>query len=162
MLVFPRPYFAQSADAQQKSPATLLRENRYPLTVQDGTLADHHVSAQPPKSRACWLIQQRHHARRRGGQRFSGLTVPREDVASGATKASIGLVGAETRPIVIIHAARKVIAAPYAAVAYHATKFWGDDTDFDSKYALTVLQDLMALAEVIHTTHALVVTVPAG
>jgi hypothetical protein len=31
--------FGQSADAQQKSLATLLQENHYPLTVQNGTLA---------------------------------------------------------------------------------------------------------------------------
>jgi hypothetical protein len=90
------------------------------------------------------------------------ITVPGQDVTSGATKASIGLVGAETRPIVIIHAANKVTGTAYAAVAYHAAKFWIDDTDFDSKYALTVLQDLMALAEVTDTAHAPVVTVPAG
>jgi len=90
------------------------------------------------------------------------ITVPDQDVASGATKASIGLVGAETRPIVIIHTAKKVMGTAYAAVAYHGEEFWIDDTDFDSKYAITVLQDLMALAEVTDTTHAPVVTVPAG
>ncbi len=50
----------------------------------------------------------------------------------------------------------------YAAVVYHAATFGIDDTDFDSKYALTVLQDLMLLAEVTDTAHAPVVTVPAG
>jgi hypothetical protein len=38
---------------------------------------------------------------------------------------------------------------------------WIDDADFDSKYALTVVQDLMALAEVPDTSHTPVVTVPA-
>jgi hypothetical protein len=90
------------------------------------------------------------------------IIVPGQDVASGATKAPIGLVGGETRPVVIIHAAKKVTGTAYAAVSYHAATFWIDDTDFDSKYALTVLQDLMALAEVTDTAHAPVVTVPAG
>lgn len=90
------------------------------------------------------------------------ITVPGQDVESGATKASIGLVGGETRPIVIIHAAKKITGAAYAAVAYHSATFWVDDADFDSKYALTVLQDLMALAEVTDTAHAPLVTVPAG
>jgi hypothetical protein len=90
------------------------------------------------------------------------IPVPERDVASGATQPSIGLVGPEKRPIMIIHTGKRVGADAYASVAYRASQFWIDDTDFDSKYALTVVQDLMALAEITDTSHAPVVTVPAG
>jgi hypothetical protein len=90
------------------------------------------------------------------------IAVPAHDVASGATQPSLGLVGPEKRPIMIIHVGKKVGADSYASVAYRSSQFWIDDTDFDSKYALTVVQDLMALAEITDTSHAPVVTVPAG
>jgi hypothetical protein len=47
-------------------------------------------------------------------------------------------------------------------MSYRGSRFWIDDMDFDSKYALTVVQDLMALAEETDTSHAPVVTVPAN
>jgi hypothetical protein len=50
----------------------------------------------------------------------------------------------------------------YAAVRYRSSRFWIDDSDFDSKYALTVVQDLMALAEETDVSHAPIVTVPAS
>jgi hypothetical protein len=89
------------------------------------------------------------------------IKVPPRDVDSGATKPAIELVGGETRPIVIIHSGKQP-GSVYAAVSYHSEQFWIDDADFDSKYALQVVQDLMALAEITDTSHAPVVTVPAG
>jgi hypothetical protein len=47
-------------------------------------------------------------------------------------------------------------------VRYRDSHFWIDDADFDSKYALTVVQDLMALAEETDVSHAPIVTVPAN
>jgi hypothetical protein len=90
------------------------------------------------------------------------IEVPAVDVANGATKPAIRLVGGESRPILVIHAAKSVTGSPYASVKYRSAQFWIDDADFDSKYALTVVQDLMALAEETDTSHAPVVTVPAG
>lgn len=81
---------------------------------------------------------------------------------SGATQPSIGLTGGETRPIMVIHAGNKFPREVYAGIEYRASSFWIDDTDFDSKYALTVVQNLMALAEVTDTSHSPVVTVPAN
>jgi hypothetical protein len=83
------------------------------------------------------------------------------DVDSGATKPAVQLVGGETRPIVLIHAG-KIQGPVYSAVSYRGSRFWIDDADFDSKYALTVVQDLMALSEETDTSHAPVVTVPAN
>ena len=89
------------------------------------------------------------------------ITVPEQDIRRGATQPSIGLVGGENRPTIIVHASTKVPGNAYVSVAYRANQFWIDDADFDSKYALTVVQDLMALAEVPDTSRAPVVTVPA-
>jgi hypothetical protein len=90
------------------------------------------------------------------------IDVPQTDVDNGATKPPIRLVGGEARPIVVIHAAKSISGPAYAAVRYRSSRFWIDDSDFDSKYALTVVQDLMALAEETDVSHAPIVTVPAG
>ena len=59
-------------------------------------------------------------------------------------------------------APKKVPATAYTAIRYRSSQFWIEDSDFDSKYALTVVQDLMALAEVTETAHAPIVTIPAN
>jgi hypothetical protein len=90
------------------------------------------------------------------------IEVPVADVTSGTTKPAIQLVGGETRPIVLIHASNKIQGSAYSAVSYRGSQYWIDDADFDSKYALTVVQDLMALAEETDTSHAPIVTVAAN
>jgi hypothetical protein len=90
------------------------------------------------------------------------IAVPPSDVSSGATQPTVGLVGGETRPILIVHAGNKRPPDVYATIGYRSLQYWIDDSDFDSKYALTVVQNLMALAEVTDTSHAPVVTVPAN
>jgi len=61
-----------------------------------------------------------------------------------------------------LHAGKKIQGPVYSAVSYRGSRFWIDDADFDSKYALTVVQDLMALSEETDTSHAPIVTVPAN
>lgn len=90
------------------------------------------------------------------------IEVPAADVRNGATKPSIELVGGETRPVVMVHAGKKAPADSFASVSYRGEQFWIEDDDFDSKYALSVVQNVMALAEVTDTTHAPLVTVPAN
>jgi hypothetical protein len=90
------------------------------------------------------------------------IDVPQTDVENGATKPPIRLVGGEARPTVVIHAAKSISGPAYAAVRYRSSRFWIDDSDFDSKYALTVVQDLMALAEETDVSHAPIVSVPAS
>jgi hypothetical protein len=90
------------------------------------------------------------------------IAVPSTQIASGSTKPTVQLVGGETRPTVIVHVSEKPPPTVYTAVNYRSQQYWIDDTDFDSKYALTVVQNLMALAEVTDTSHAPVVTVPAN
>lgn len=90
------------------------------------------------------------------------IDVPATDVADGATKPSVALVGGETRPTIVVHAAARAPRNCYVTIGYRSTAFWIDDADFDSKYALTIVQELMALAETPDTTRTPVVTVPAN
>jgi hypothetical protein len=89
------------------------------------------------------------------------IDVPESDIENGTTKASVHLVGGESRPTLVIHAAKSIRGPAYAEVSYRDSHFWIDDMDFDSKYAITVVQDLMALAEETDVSHAPIVTVPA-
>jgi hypothetical protein len=90
------------------------------------------------------------------------IATPQADVDSGTTKPSVPLVGGETRPVILVHATADAPKNAYTSIAYHSTRFWIDDADFDSKYAITVVQDLMALAEITDNTHAPIVTIPAN
>jgi hypothetical protein len=63
---------------------------------------------------------------------------------------------------VLIHASEKIQGSACSAVSYRGARFWIDDADFESKYALTVVQDCMALAQETDTSHVPVVTVPAN
>jgi hypothetical protein len=90
------------------------------------------------------------------------IAVAPADVSSGATQPTVKLVGGETRPIMVIHVGTKPPPDVYAAIGYRSSQYWIDDFDFDSKYALTVVQNILALAEVTDTSHAPVVTVPAN
>ena len=88
------------------------------------------------------------------------IEIPAEDVDSGATKPAVRLVGGETRPVLVIHTSKPPRNA-YASINYRSHDFWIADTDFDTKYALTVVQSLEAVAQVSDNSHAPVVTVPA-
>jgi hypothetical protein len=90
------------------------------------------------------------------------IPVPDEQVGSGATKPSIGLIGGETRPTIVVRVGEKPPKDAYVDVLYDKSNYWIDRSDFDSKYAFTVVQNLMALAEVTDTAKAPVVTIPAN
>jgi len=90
------------------------------------------------------------------------ISVPPADVASGATRPTVRLIGGETRPTVMVHVGDRAPADAYVATDYDGHHYWIDRTDFDSKYAFTVLQNLIALAEAGGDTKAPVVTIPAG
>ncbi|WP_233888643.1 hypothetical protein [Paraburkholderia flagellata] len=90
------------------------------------------------------------------------VQVPDAQVQSGATKPTVGLIGGETRPIIIVHQGPKAPADAYVAIDYEGTAYWVERADFDSKYAFTVLQNLMALAEADTSSKAPVVTIPAN
>ena len=88
------------------------------------------------------------------------IDIPAQDIQSGATKPAVQLVGGETRPVLVIHSGKAPRDA-YASIRYRSQQFWISNTDFDTKYALTVVQSLEAVAQVSDNSHAAVVTVPA-
>jgi hypothetical protein len=88
------------------------------------------------------------------------IDVPPEDVARRLTQPTVGSIGLEQRPVVIIHSGPAAPAEAFTSVQYHRTWFWIDEDDFDSKLAFSVLQILLALARTEITPGA-VVTIPA-
>jgi hypothetical protein len=90
------------------------------------------------------------------------IDVPSSSVASGATKPTVGLTGGETRATIVVRSGAEAPADAYVAIPYAGTNYWVDRNDFDSKYAFTVVQDLMALAEADTSAKAPIVTIPAN
>jgi hypothetical protein len=90
------------------------------------------------------------------------VQVPQEQIDSGSTKPTVGLIGGETRPTIIVHSGTKAPGDAYVLINYGAAVYWVERNDFDSKYAFTVVQNLMALAEADTSSKAPVVTIPAN
>jgi hypothetical protein len=88
------------------------------------------------------------------------VDVPPEDVARNLTHPTVGNIGLEHRPVVIIHSGPAAPAEAFTSVQYHHTWFWIAEDDFDSKVAFTVLQILLALGRTEIAPGA-VVTIPA-
>jgi hypothetical protein len=89
------------------------------------------------------------------------IDVPASDIASGRTIPSVGNIGIEHRPVVIVHSGSQAPDNAFVSVQYHHTWFWISDDDFDSKVAFSIVQTLLSLAQ---TTNApdTVITIPAG
>lgn len=90
------------------------------------------------------------------------IQVPDVYVNSGATKATIGLIGGETRPTILVKVGDKAPKDAYIEIAYGPSQYWIDRRDFDSKYAFTIVQNLMALAESNQDAKTPIVTIPAN
>ncbi|MFT4066612.1 hypothetical protein [Paraburkholderia sp.] len=90
------------------------------------------------------------------------VQVPVERISDGSTKPTVGLIGGETRPTIIVHSGKAAPADAYVSIAYGPSMYWVERNDFDSKYAFTVVQNLMALAEADTSSKAPVVTIPAN
>ncbi|WP_233835591.1 hypothetical protein [Paraburkholderia sp. ZP32-5] len=90
------------------------------------------------------------------------VQVPLERIADGSTKPTVGLIGGETRPTIIVHSGKTAPVDAYVSIAYGPSMYWVERNDFDSKYAFTVVQNLMALAEADTSNKAPVVTIPAN
>ena len=95
------------------------------------------------------------------GQLALQIDVPPDDVARHLTFPTVGNIGLETRPVVIIHSGAAAPADAFTSVQYRRTWFWIAEDDFDSKLAFTVLQILLALARTESPPGA-IVTIPAG
>lgn len=89
------------------------------------------------------------------------VDVPAADIAGGKTTPSVGNIGIEHRPVVIVHSGSKEPQEAFVAIQYHRTWFWISDDDFDSKVAFSIVQILLALAQTTNAPGA-VITIPAG
>ncbi|TDU32078.1 hypothetical protein DFR24_1466 [Panacagrimonas perspica] len=90
------------------------------------------------------------------------IQVPPEDVASGATLATVGFLDIERRPVIIVHTGGKMPDNAYASIKHQRRDYWIEQTDFDSKFAFSVVQTLIALAQAGRSQPIPVVTIPAG
>jgi hypothetical protein len=88
------------------------------------------------------------------------IDVPPGDIARHLTIPTVGNIGLERRPVVIIHSGAATPADVFTSVQYRQTWFWIAEDDFDSKLAFTVLQILLALART-EITPGTIVTIPA-
>ena len=89
------------------------------------------------------------------------IDVPPDDVARHWTLPTVGNIGPEHRPVVIIHSGAAAPADAFTSVHYRRTWFWIAEDDFDSKLAFSVMQILLALARTEIAPGA-IVTIPAG
>lgn len=89
------------------------------------------------------------------------INVPAADIAAGRTMASVGEVGIERRPVVIVQNGPRPPKRVYTSVQYDDSWYWIADTDFDSKVAFSIVSVLLDLAKTSSAPGA-VVTIPAG
>jgi len=89
------------------------------------------------------------------------VDVPAADIADGETIPSVGNIGIEHRPVVIVHSGSQVPHDAFVAIQYHKTWFWISADDFDSKVALSIVQILLALTQTTNASGA-IITIPAG
>jgi hypothetical protein len=89
------------------------------------------------------------------------IDVPPDDVARHWTIPTVGNIGPEHRPVVIIHSGAAAPADVFTSVQYRRTWFWIAEDDFDSKLAFSVMQILLALARTEIAPGA-IVTIPTG
>jgi hypothetical protein len=92
----------------------------------------------------------------------SQIEVPDEAIHNGSTKPTVRLIGGETRPTVVVHVGQQAPDNAYVTEQYGGAVYWIERNDFDSKYAFTVVQNLIALAEANQDTKTPIVTIPAG
>ncbi len=90
------------------------------------------------------------------------IDVPEADVNDQATVATVRMIGVETRPTIAIHVGESAPKDAYATIRYGQHDYWIERRDFDSKFAFSVVQNLMALAESSQNGKVPIVTIPAN
>lgn len=90
------------------------------------------------------------------------IEVPEEDIASGATLATVGFLDIERRPVIVVKSGKEAPQDAYASVTHQQREYWIAPTDFDSKFAFSVVQTLIALAQSARSQPIPVVTIPAN
>jgi len=89
------------------------------------------------------------------------VNVPAADIADGETTTSVGNIGIEHRPVVVVQSGRKAPSDAFVAIHYHQTWFWISGGDYDSKVAFALIQILLSLTQTTNASGA-VITIPAG
>src|ERR1700722_10526071 len=89
------------------------------------------------------------------------IDVPPDDVTRHRTLPTVGNVGPEQRPVVIIRSGTSAPVEVFTSVQYRGTWFWIAEDDFDSELAFSILQILLAIARTEPAPGA-IVTIPAG
>ncbi len=89
------------------------------------------------------------------------VDVPAADIADGDTTPSVGNIGIEHHPVVVVHSGSKLPHDAFVGIRYRQTWFWIADSDFGSKVAFSVVQILLALVQTPNASGA-VITIPAG
>jgi hypothetical protein len=90
------------------------------------------------------------------------IELPADEIKSHAVMPTVQIIGVETRPIIIVHVGAKAPSNAFVDIAYGDHHYWIDTDDFDSKFAFSVVQDLIALAEVNQNGKQAIVTIPAS
>ncbi len=90
------------------------------------------------------------------------IEIPQPDVDSGATLPTVRTVDIETRPTIIVRVGSKAPPDAYAFIGYGGSQYWIEHRDFDSKFAFSVVQSLIALAQSGQNSKAPIVTIPAN
>lgn len=90
------------------------------------------------------------------------IEVPDADVASNATLPTVRLLDVESRPTIIIHVGSRAPADAFATIRYADNDYWIERRDFDSKFAFSVVQNLIALAESSQNAKTPLLTIPAN
>ena len=89
------------------------------------------------------------------------IDVPPDDITRHRTLPTVGNVGPEQRPVVIIRSGAAAPDEVFTSVQYRRTWFWIAEDDFDSELAFSVLQILLSIARTESAPGA-IVTIPAG
>ena len=87
---------------------------------------------------------------------------PTADVSSGATLPTVHSIGVETRPTIIVHVGEQIPKDAFVNVRYAGEVFWIVRDDFDSKFAFSLVQNVVSLAQIVQNAKSPVVTIPAG
>lgn len=93
------------------------------------------------------------------------IEVPESDVQARATLPTVRAIGGETRPPIVVNVAEQGAKAPedaYASIEYRGNRYWINGKDFDSKFAFSAVQTLIALAQTSKNAPPPMVTIPAN
>lgn len=90
------------------------------------------------------------------------IAVPKDDVGDGTTLPTVGRLDIERRPVTVVHVGRTVPREAWVSIERDGRAFWIDRRDFDSKFAFSVLMNLIALAQTDRGGGAPIVTIPAN